>query len=153
MAPCFAKILLTLYLVSFLISGGRVCSCEALSWIGIDVHHFVSDEAKSSECCHSTTEKSDHLDHDHHHDTPEKSDQTPERGDCCEIAFQLIEAELPRTISTADIDPLNQSFLLYSDRLLALNPVFDPEKTWKRPPPTPAFSTVAKHLIHQRFNV
>lgn len=79
------NLILSIYLIIFMIGGGRVCGCESLSWVGIEVHQFNSGPTN---CDHE-------HDGDHHH--PE--DQAPMgSNECCEEALVLFNADQPKKL-------------------------------------------------------
>ena len=138
MLASVTRLILTSFLIIFLIGGGRVCGCETLSWIGIDCH-----KSAESETCHH-----------HHHDGGEEDDsQSPEPEDCCEQSLKLVNGEIPKTLSVPEISGFGE---LAPVSLLEINPlvglIAKSLTRWMNPPshfPTLGLS----RLFQQRFNV
>jgi len=70
------QIFLTAYLVVFLTGGGRVCACEAFSWIGMDVH------AREHRHAHQSWHHGDRL--CDQHEGGAKENEADENGDCAQ---------------------------------------------------------------------
>jgi len=146
MIAAVTRLILTSFLIIFLIGGGRVCGCEALSWIGIDCHK----SGKSESCDHH---------HHNHHDGGEDdnnhshSDEPASGQNCCEQSLKLVNGEIPKHLSLPEISDFSE---LAPISFLDFNPVIglvtESQKRWKQPPshiPAPGHS----RLLQQRFNV
>ncbi|MDF1811919.1 MAG: hypothetical protein P1V20_06885 [Verrucomicrobiales bacterium] len=146
------KLVSTLYLILFLIGGGRVCGCESLSWVGIDVHHCNVTHAEESPCCHHH-----HGEHDHEEgnsDQPHSDEEPMGGGPCCEESLQLYDGEIPKKLPVPDDAPFSGELALVPfagidsfAQNLKTSPV------WSKRPLAICCSAKQKLLFEQRSNV
>lgn len=146
------KFCISLYLIIFLIGGGRICGGEALSWIGIDVHHH--HDLHHGECDHHRDDGHDHdndCDEHNEHDAP----STP--GDCCENALVLFDADQPKKLSLPQ-SPMDEIELSFAFNLLSIPEIHRAEtarRNWLHPPPPGLLMPASGEMLiaHQRFNL
>jgi len=124
------NILLTCSLIAIVIGGGRFCSCETLSWVGIDVHG-------------------------HHHGNCNEGDHEDEHHDCCD-EVEPFEGVLPELVAIQEDKELsNDSFFKLSSEQ-SMNSSFalaSPSSGRHPPPDTPALSSSISLTLLQRFLV
>lgn len=145
----FTKCLLSFYLVVFLIGGGRVCACDAFSWIGIDIHSFASDH-HTGHCGGDHSDDVDHHEHDHLSHGDDSEDECPS-NQCCELALQPFDAVTPQTVAVQEqlLEISFHSYCSRSDFRIGHNPF---KKSWNDPPSAIYFQPLTL-VLHQRFNL
>ena len=110
MLTSLTKLFLTSILIMFLIGGGRVCGCEILSWIEVQITQFASKDVHTSSCHgnHSGDEKNRENGCDH-----SQSDQPFQEGNCCQESLKPIIGDIPKFLVLPNLsldEPKTHSF-------------------------------------------
>ena len=148
------RLLLTSFLIVFMIGGSRVCGCESLSWLGIEVRNSASSRHEHSSCCHHHSdhreEKGEEGESEHSH--PEEP--ASGGGNCCDLALKSFNSEIPKKLS--DLSDPSTFSEFPPDFLTELNllnrSIEAATKKWRNPSP-PILDASLERLFQQRFNV
>ena len=143
------KPLLSAFLIMFLISGGRVCGCEVLSWIRDNVNQSETDGAHASNCHHHHAVDETHRENRCNHSP---SDEPDNERHCCQDFLKPIVGDIPRILVLPNL-PLDGAELLAPASLTVTPPVSEvsPVK-WNRSPGDIRNNTETR-LFQQRFNI
>lgn len=147
------RLISTSFLIVFLIGGGRVCGCEVLSWVGVEVHQHDNESPCSHHHHHHVSDTPTEQEHDDDGRDHSEPDHPSQERDCCELALKSHIGEIPKCLEQHgqtigdQLDGISSSYLLLQLNASGLPVVVG------RFPPGSVQNVSRTRVFQQRFNV